>query len=184
MGIWTNTHAVIGYHGYVRPYMPIHQTPGMMDPNGCAYVCIYLCMRGGHTGLEASRAPYSKSHARRLKRKEKEELAGGRLGTLQAALPSIASMPAASADERSAGKLDAPAATTTATAASSVKKLVGVGGSKPTDVSDPEVAPQQPQTRPGQIGQGKGTPLTTSQRRRALYDIICLSSVIVHLQLT
>jgi ribosome biogenesis protein SLX9 len=145
------------------------------------YVLIYAC-GGGATGLEASRAPYSKSHARRLKRKEKEELVGGRLGTLQAALPSIAPMmPAASAGVRSAGKLDAPAATTTATAASSAKIIVG--GSKPTDVPDPDVAPQQPQTRPGQIGEGKGTPLTTSQRRRALYDIICLSSVIVHLQL-
>ena len=48
---------------------------------------------GGPTGLEASRAPYSKSHARRLKRKEREELVGGRLGTLQAALPSMAPIP-------------------------------------------------------------------------------------------
>jgi len=137
------------------------------------YVCMYLRMRGA-TGLEASRAPYSKSHARRLKRKEKEELVGGRLGTLQAALPSIAPIPAASAGERSAGKLDAPAATTTviatitATAASSAKKLVGRSKPTDTDVPDPEVAPQQPQTRSGQIGEGKGAPLTTSQRRRAL----------------
>jgi len=150
----------------------------MMDPNGCTYVCMHVCMRGP-TGLEASRAPYSKSHARRLKRKEKEELVGGRLGTLQAALPSIAPIPAASPGERSAGKLDAPAATaiittiiTPTAAASSAKKLVD--RSKSTDVPDPEVAPQQPRTRPGQIGEGKGTPLTTSQRRRALYDIYLL----------
>ena len=131
---------------------------------------------GAKTGLEASRAPYSKSHARRLKRKEKEELVGGRLGTLQAALPSIVSIPAARTGERSAGKIDAPAATvittTTATAASSAKL---VAKSKPTgtDAPDPGVAPQ-PKTRPGQIGEGEGTPLTKSQRRRALYDIILL----------
>jgi len=135
---------------------------------------MYVWVYAGPTGLEASRAPYSKSHARRLKRKEKEELVGGRLGTLQAALPSIAPMPAASAGERSAGKLDAPAATVittiTATAASSAKL---VAKSKLPDAPDPGIAPQ-PKMRPGQIGEGKGTPLTKSQRRRALYDIILL----------
>lgn len=112
---------------------------------------------------------------------------GGRLGTLQAALPSIAPMPAAIAGERSAGKLDAPAATVvttiTATAASSAKL---VAKSKLADAPDPGVAPQ-PKTRPGQIGEGKGTPLTKSQRRRALYVrhyfFFALPSVIVHPQL-
>jgi len=130
---------------------------------------MYGRMYARPTGLEASRAPYSKSHARRLKRKEKEELVGGRLGTLRAALPSIAPMPAASAGERSAGKLDAPAATVvttiTATAASSARL---VAKSKLADAPDPGVAPLLPKTRPGQIGEGKGTPLTKSQRRRAL----------------
>ncbi|KAH9985405.1 ribosome biogenesis protein SLX9-domain-containing protein, partial [Russula compacta] len=84
--------------------------------------------------LEASRAPYSKSHARRLKRKEREQLAGG-LDLLKAALPSIAPT-AVSAAERSAGE---------------GRDAATAGGALP-----------------GQIGEGKGNPLTRSQRRRAL----------------
>jgi ribosome biogenesis protein SLX9 len=146
--------------------------------DGWGYICI--CGVGlHHTGLEASRAPYSKSHARRLKRKEKEQLAGG-LGILQAALPSIA-LTAATATTTSAGvtpagKGDATAATivTTATATrrvASAKKTV----SKPEsnvipDAPGDAAVPQSTTTRPGQIGEGKGTPLTRSQRRRALYE--------------
>ncbi|KAI0307762.1 ribosome biogenesis protein SLX9-domain-containing protein, partial [Multifurca ochricompacta] len=79
--------------------------------------------------LEASRVPYSKSHARRLKRKEKEQLVGD-MESLKTALPSITSM---------SGK--------------------GSAG---------EYAALAMPVRPGQIGEGKGTPLTRSQRRRAL----------------
>ncbi|KAI9460923.1 ribosome biogenesis protein SLX9-domain-containing protein, partial [Lactarius psammicola] len=91
--------------------------------------------------LEASRAPYSKSHARRLKRKEGERLAGGGMESLKTALPSITTVVIASGTSNSAGE----------------------------DLNDssPAKAPSPP-TRLGQIGQGKGTPLTRSQRRRAL----------------
>jgi len=145
-----------------------------------------------HTGLEASRAPYSKSHARRLKRKEKEQLAGD-FGTLQAALPSIAPTVATaattSASERSAGKIDVPAATviTTATATrrvASAKHLVDTF--KSTIIPDAPgegAATPQPTTRPGQIGEGKGTPLTRSQRRRALYATLLLFSIVLDPQL-
>jgi ribosome biogenesis protein SLX9 len=133
-----------------------------------------------HTGLETSRAPYSKSHARRLKRKENEQLAGG-LGMLQAALPSIAPTAATSAttsaSERSAGMGDVPAATVIATATAtrrvaSAKQLVAKSKSKSNVIPERpgEPAAPQPTTRPGQIGEGKGTPLTRSQRRRTLYD--------------
>ena len=41
--------------------------------------------------VEASRLPYSKSHARRLKRKAKEELAGGTLSDIQSAIAAVES---------------------------------------------------------------------------------------------
>ena len=142
-----------------------------------------VCRWGSHTGLEASRAPYSKSHARRLKRKEKEELTAGGLGSLKAALPSIApttrTTPATTiTGDRSAGELDA-AATTTVTAAAidaSVKPTIDINKLKSkqqqpiADQSD--VPPSLPTTRPGQIGEGHGAPLVKSQRRRALYGLI------------
>jgi ribosome biogenesis protein SLX9 len=148
-----------------------------------------------HTGLEASRAPYSKSHARRLKRKEKEQLAGD-FGTLQAALPSIAPTVATAATTRasewSAGKIDVAAATviTTATAtrpvaSASAKHLVDISKSTisiPNAPGEGAAAPQ-PATRRGQIGEGKGTPLTKSQRRRALYATLLLSSIVLDPQL-
>ena len=145
-------------------------------------------MGGALTGLEASRAPYSKSHARRLKRKEKEELAGGGLGVLQAALPSIVPTPtptptaasAREASESSAGKqVDAPAPAAAGTPTPTATASAGCGASaklaakpKPSVVPDHRgTAPQPTQkTRLGQIGEGKGAPLTRSQRRRALYD--------------
>ncbi|KAH8998924.1 ribosome biogenesis protein SLX9-domain-containing protein, partial [Lactarius hatsudake] len=90
-----------------------------------------------------SRAPYSKSHARRLKRKERERLAGGGMESLESALPSI---------------------TTDGVIATGTSRSAGEG---PTTPADPE-APSPPARLVGQIGQGKGTPLTRSQRRRAL----------------
>jgi ribosome biogenesis protein SLX9 len=125
------------------------------------------------TGLEASRAPYSKSHARRLKRREKEELTAGGLGSLKAALPSIAPTTRTTAatiiGDRSAGELDAAAATAAASMKPINNKLKPKSKSKqPTDQS--EVPPPSPTTRPGQIGEGHGAPLMRSQRRRrALY---------------
>jgi hypothetical protein len=123
----------------------------------------------GITGLEASRAPYSKSHARRLKRREKEQLTG-RLGSLKAALPSIAptatTSSAAIVGERSAEEVDAATATTstTVTAARSGATV------KPTQ--QPTITAIPRPTRPGQIGEGNDAPLTKSQRRRALYGLI------------
>ncbi|KAF8481136.1 ribosome biogenesis protein SLX9-domain-containing protein, partial [Russula ochroleuca] len=57
--------------------------------------------------LEASRAPYSKSHARRLKRREKEQLTG-RLWSLKAALPSIAPTTTATATTTAAATAAPP----------------------------------------------------------------------------
>ncbi|KAI0002067.1 ribosome biogenesis protein SLX9-domain-containing protein [Russula vinacea] len=141
--------------------------------------------------LEASRAPYSKSHARRLKRREKEQLTG-RLWSLKAALPSIAPKPATTATTRTAAatavgesssadkEVDAAATTTcpttsttttVITAATAARSGVSVKPiTKPSITSDPVEAPPPPPTRrPGQIGgEGHGAPLTKSQRRRAL----------------
>ncbi|KAI0257601.1 ribosome biogenesis protein SLX9-domain-containing protein [Lactifluus subvellereus] len=128
--------------------------------------------------LEASRAPYSKSHARRLKRKEKEHLAGGGMEILKTALPSITARStttavAAVSGKRSAGSeeeergqqeqdgSDAAGANPDASTSINAKSK-----SKSTSESPSSHRPQP--TRPGQIGEGKGTPLTRSQRRRAL----------------
>ncbi|KZV75534.1 hypothetical protein PENSPDRAFT_673771 [Peniophora sp. CONT] len=47
--------------------------------------------------LEETRAPYSKSHNRRIKRKEREEIAGGALKGLSSVLSQLDDPPAASA---------------------------------------------------------------------------------------
>jgi hypothetical protein len=48
---------------------------------------------------------------------------------------------------------------------------------KPTKpiTSDPLEAPPPRPSRPGQIGEGNGAPLTRSQRRRALYGLIIVN---------
>ncbi len=144
------------------------------------------CSVVGVTGLEASRAPYSKSHARRLKRREKEQLTAGGLGSLKAALPFIAPTTkptrttTATIGDRSAGELDAAATTTAAGRFDSSVKPVTITKSKskqPTNTITSsqleEAPPPQPTTTPsGQIGEGHGAPLTRSQRRRALYGLI------------
>lgn len=138
--------------------------------------------------LEASRAPYSKSHARRLKRKEKEELTTGGLGSLKAALPSIAptrtrttAATIIGVGDSSAGELDAAATTNTTTATTTaativdafVKPINNKLNSKSKQTTDRlEMMPPRPTTTttatapPGQIGEGYGTPLMKSQRRR------------------
>jgi len=128
--------------------------------------------------LEASRAPYSKSHARRLKRREKEELTAGGLGSLKAALPSIApttrTTAATTIGGSSAGQMDAAATTntTTATAAAiiddaSVKPINNELKSKSKQPTDQlEMPPPPPTPRPGQIGESHDAPLMRSQRRR------------------
>ncbi|EIM83429.1 uncharacterized protein STEHIDRAFT_63376, partial [Stereum hirsutum FP-91666 SS1] len=89
--------------------------------------------------LDASRAPYSKSHARRIKRKEKEEIAGG-LGAIKAALSSMEGV-------------DVP-----------LHSAAAPSGNQGSSAKASAIA----QRRPGQIGEGKGAPLTKAQRKQAL----------------
>ncbi|KAI0034285.1 ribosome biogenesis protein SLX9-domain-containing protein, partial [Vararia minispora EC-137] len=90
--------------------------------------------------LEINRAPYSKSHARRLKRKERDQLASGSLTDLAAAL----------------AKVDAPATGPSVLASSSEKKDT-LSGAEPVQ-----------KAQPGQIGAGKSAPLKVSKRKQAL----------------
>lgn len=130
------------------------------------------------SGLEASRAPYSKSHARRLKRKEREGLAGGGMESLKSALPSITTMitsgggvsSSKSAGEDRPNDMPATSSNTTTAAAASAGEL----DPKSESVAALEATTSSPPTRLGQIGEGKGTPLTRSQRRRALWVIFSL----------
>lgn len=90
--------------------------------------------------VEASRLPYSKSHAKRLKRKAKEELSGGALSDIKTAITAM------EADEETlAGK----------TLAESSKD----------DYPKPPAKTQNP----GLIGEGKGAPLSQAKRKNALY---------------
>ncbi|KAK0208376.1 ribosome biogenesis protein SLX9-domain-containing protein [Desarmillaria ectypa] len=82
--------------------------------------------------LELSHQPYSKSHARRLKRKAKEQVANG-MTEIQDALPSL--------DEDETGS-DA--------------------------VNSKDDQYPQEKTRGGQIGKGKSSTYTSTQRKRAL----------------
>ena len=90
--------------------------------------------------VEASRLPYSKSHARRLKRKAKEELAGGTLSDIQSAIAAVES------DEKALNE-----------------EILA---------ESQEIDPPKPAARKanaGLIGEGKGTPLSQTQRKNALY---------------
>ena len=111
------------------------------------------------SGLEASRTPYSKSHARRLKRKEREQLSGSGMESLKTALPSITSSKSAGED---------PGGVMTTSAKSTAAATTTGPSSESECAPAPDTEAPSPPTRLGQIGQGKGTPLTRSQRRRAL----------------
>ncbi|KAF9787087.1 ribosome biogenesis protein SLX9-domain-containing protein [Thelephora terrestris] len=89
--------------------------------------------------VEASRLPYSKSHARRLKRKAKEELAGGGLSDIQSAIAAMESNLQASAEETFA---------------------------EPSK-NDPSKPPAKSRNT-GLIGEGKGVPLSQTKRKNAL----------------
>ena len=91
--------------------------------------------------VETSRLPYSKSHARRLKRKAKEELAGGTLSDIQSAIAAMES------DVKTLGE-----------------KLLA----KPPNNEPSKPPAKKPNT--GLIGEGKGTPLSQNQRKNALYE--------------
>ncbi|KDQ63626.1 hypothetical protein JAAARDRAFT_385217 [Jaapia argillacea MUCL 33604] len=88
--------------------------------------------------LSSGHAPYSKSHARRIKRKGKEQIAGG-LDDIKNALSFL--------DEG----------------------IQEVGSqSQGEDESRLESTMTKVKLKPGQIGEGKATPLTEAQRKRAL----------------
>ncbi|EJD03890.1 uncharacterized protein FOMMEDRAFT_27732 [Fomitiporia mediterranea MF3/22] len=89
--------------------------------------------------LESSHTPYSKSHARRLKRKAKEELAGG-LQDVAFALPQVEGATADSVQETVAD----------------------------STVSDSGRRTLHRKQKAGLIGEGKGVPLSEKQRRRVL----------------
>lgn len=90
--------------------------------------------------VEASRLPYSKSHAKRLKRKAKEELAGGALSDIQSAIVAM----------------------------ESGEKTLGGGAFAEPPVNESSKAPAN-RVNPGLIGEGKATPLSQNQRKNALY---------------
>jgi len=87
--------------------------------------------------LQASQSPYSRSHNRRLKRKEKQQLGSG-MSDLNAAL----------------GALDDPAEEV---------HRPGITTARRRGTTD-----AKPRVKPGQIGEGKGDPLTKAQRKKAL----------------
>ncbi|KAI0778510.1 ribosome biogenesis protein SLX9-domain-containing protein [Trametes elegans] len=91
--------------------------------------------------LEQSRSPYSKSHERRMKRKAREQVAGG-MGDIQAAI--------------SAMEETIPAA---------VQNTIGDDAKEADDM---DVSEAKPKPKQGQIGEGKGAPLSKNQRKRAL----------------
>lgn len=92
-------------------------------------------------GLESSHTPYSKSHARRLKRKEKEKIASG-LQDIAFALPQVDDNAEESAyEEKDSNDMDTD----------SIRK--------------PNPSRKQ---KAGLIGEGKGVPLSEKQRRRVL----------------
>ncbi|KAH9922990.1 ribosome biogenesis protein SLX9-domain-containing protein [Amylocystis lapponica] len=92
--------------------------------------------------LESSRSPYSKSHERRLKRKAKEQVAGG-MGDVKAALSALE-------DDIPQAVLD-----------STHEDVTG-------DVVSEERPKVKPRPKPGKIGEGKGAPLSKAQRKRML----------------
>jgi ribosome biogenesis protein SLX9 len=90
-------------------------------------------------GLESSHSPYSKSHTRRLKRKAKQQIAGG-LGDMQAAISAL--------------EKDLTPAEMESTASQTLDEQ---NEQKP-----------KAKVRPGQIGEGRPVPLSKAQRKRAL----------------
>ncbi len=107
---------------------------------------VLITAMGDDLGLEQSRSPYSKSHERRLKRKAREQVAGG-MDEIKMAIAAVED--------------DIPLAVQNSIAATAE----GV---------DETPVPQSKKVRPkpGQIGEGKGAPLTKNQRKRALCVLI------------
>lgn len=107
------------------------------------------------TGLEASSAPYSKSHARRIKRKEKEQIAGG-LGAIKAAISSM-----------EGNDNDSPATAPSGSLADNRNTDTEMNDDQPTGSTSSKKSATAPH-RPGQIGEGKKAPLSKAQRKQAL----------------
>lgn len=109
-------------------------------------VCLRCQYHDGQTKtcsleIEGSRLPYSKSHARRLRRKAKEELAGGSLADIQSAIAAV---------ESNENVLDRNTL------------------AEPSKNAEPSELPAKaPNT--GLIGEGKGVPLSQTKRKNALY---------------
>ena len=94
-------------------------------------------------GLESSRAPYSRSHARRLKRKAKDQLASG-LQDVALALPDVEQD---TIDDEQIGKEHSHV-------------------TQPDSSETPK--PPRRKRKAGMIGEGKGVPLSEKQRKRVL----------------
>ncbi|KAJ7492513.1 ribosome biogenesis protein SLX9-domain-containing protein, partial [Mycena latifolia] len=90
--------------------------------------------------LESNHSPYSKSHARRQKRKAREQLGSG-LDDIQLALAAVEDGDVADAHQESGAS---------------------------ADTEDPHPKQKKAKPKPGQIGEGKGAPLSKNQRQRAL----------------
>jgi ribosome biogenesis protein SLX9 len=99
--------------------------------------------------LESSHSPYSKSHARRQKRKAKEQLGDG-LADIQLALAAVEDGDAADEPQKS-------------------------GSGDKADDEAPQPKPKKIKPKPGQIGEGKSAPLSKAQRQRALCVFSLLS---------
>ena len=97
--------------------------------------------------LQASQSPYSRSHNRRLKRKEKQQLGSG-MDDLNAVL----------------GAIDDPVEEV---------QQPGITTARRRDTSN-----EKPRVKPGQIGEGRGAPLTKAQRKKALWAVSCLFATI------
>lgn len=91
--------------------------------------------------LQSGRSPYSKSHERRLKRKAREQIADG-MSDMQTAISAV--------------ELGIP---------DSVQASTEVVTAEDNHLKNNRAR----STKPGQIGEGKGVPLTKAQRKRALY---------------
>lgn len=91
--------------------------------------------------LQATQSPYSKSHNRRLKRKEKTQLGSGMVD-LNAALSALSG----------ASELEGP------------KDVPGITSARRREANSSGVS-----LKPGQIGEGKGHTLSKSQRKAVLY---------------
>lgn len=99
--------------------------------------CVHLLTDLDATGLEQSRSPYSKSHERRLKRKAREQVAGG-LKDITAALAEL--------------ETDIPVA---------IQQTISADDAT-EDTSRKSTAASS------LIGEGKRTPLSKAQRKKAL----------------